>query len=93
MPLLYTEMIRKAIKEGSEYVDLGRTELSNEGLVAFKERFGAVANCVQYWRFGSAIREQSPVSQLLARAGRFICARTPVGLLPRIGTFLYPHVG
>jgi len=86
-------MIRKAINAGAAYVDLGRTEPSNEGLAAFKERFGAVSNFVQYWRFGSAIREPSPFSRWFGRAGRFICARTPVVLLPRIGTFLYPHVG
>lgn len=93
MPLLYSEMIGKAINAGAEYVDLGRTEPSNKGLVDFKERFGAVASCVQYWRFGSEPRKESRMSRWIDKTGRFICARTPLVLLPRIGTLLYPHVG
>jgi hypothetical protein len=50
MPFLFWKVIENAKRHGLERLDMGRTDLDNNGLMVFKERFGARRSPLTYWR-------------------------------------------
>lgn len=51
MPLLLWKLIEESKAAGAEQVDFGRTDLNNEGLIEFKDRFGTIRRKITYLRF------------------------------------------
>jgi CelD/BcsL family acetyltransferase involved in cellulose biosynthesis len=51
MPLLFWNAIQDAKAAGLQSFDLGRSDLSNTGLIAFKERLGGVPSTLTYMRY------------------------------------------
>ena len=88
--LLLWKAIQEAKAAGVSDFDLGRSDVSNEGLIAFKDRWGATRVPLRYFRFpASAPKRQS----MAARAGllRRVVALAPECLLVRAGAVLYRH--
>jgi hypothetical protein len=92
MPFLLWKTIEEAKQNASEVLDLGRCDVDNQGLIAFKERWSARSSTLSTWRAPlnstSALVEHRKI--LLART---ICALLPEFTLRLAGRLLYRHIG
>lgn len=50
MPFLFWKLIQDAKQRGARLLDFGRTDRDNNGLIVFKERWGASRSEMTYWR-------------------------------------------
>jgi len=88
--LLFWRAIHEAKEAGFEVLDLGRSDIDNAGLIAFKEHWGAKPTPIQYWRVsGRPAQEVGPWAGVAERAA----SAFPLGVLQVIGAMLYKHVG
>src|SRR5205814_5803679 len=92
MQALIWRAIQDAKVEGIRYLDLGRSDHDNLGLITFKDRWGAARVIDSYVRFPL---QPSPTttSSLSMRAAKCIFAHMPGSLLSITGRLLYKHVG
>jgi lipid II:glycine glycyltransferase (peptidoglycan interpeptide bridge formation enzyme) len=91
MALLFWNTIQQAKAAGYETLDLGRSDISNEGLSAFKEHWGGIRSSLWYWRYPNRRRSyESSWKRIIT--GRIIQA-APDRLLAASGDLLYRHVG
>ena len=51
MPFLFWKLIEEAKTSGAENIDLGRSDLEQESLIAFKDKFGATKKLLHYYRY------------------------------------------
>jgi hypothetical protein len=84
--------IQEAKELGLEELDLGRSDLDNAGLVAFKDHWGATRSTLQYWRstprgLPDRQRHWSP------RLAHLVLAHLPNRLFTLTGNLLYRHMG
>ena len=93
MPFLFWRLIEESKAEQAVELDFGRTDLENEGLIRFKDKFGTVRTRLTYLRHpgvrrksASSIQTQFPV------AGR-IFSILPEAICWRLGGLLYRHMG
>ncbi len=54
MHLLFWNTIQEAKASGLRYLDFGRTDADQEGLITFKNRWGATQSVLTYSRYGAA---------------------------------------
>src|SRR5262249_14897153 len=92
VPMLFWRAIQEAKEAGMEEFDLGRSELDNAGLIAFKERFSTVGSTLKVWRT-PATTASSSVERLKVRLAKRICAYLPDRTLSLAGRLLYRHIG
>ncbi len=92
MPFLFWKLVEDSKASGAEKIDFGRTDLDNEGLTAFKDRFGTSRKLLTYYRYtknstrGVAALSDSPM------------VRQFFSILPAVvssvaGRILYRHLG
>jgi hypothetical protein len=92
MPFLFWRLIEESKAAGSGKIDLGRTELNNEGLITFKDRLGTSRKLLTYFRYtnkparGGASLFDSP------RLRQFI-SYLPKTISSAAGRVLYRHIG
>jgi hypothetical protein len=90
--LLLWNVIRAAKAQGLTELDLGRSETSNQGLVNFKDRWGATKLNLLYRRYPG-----KPQAGMLMKSteafGRYICSHAPLGLLTAAGKAIYRFAG
>jgi lipid II:glycine glycyltransferase (peptidoglycan interpeptide bridge formation enzyme) len=91
MTLLFWNTIQQAKAAGYETMDLGRTDISNEGLATFKEHWGGVRSTLNYWRCPSRplVGESASHSRFVQR----IIEAAPDRALIAAGNLLYRHMG
>jgi lipid II:glycine glycyltransferase (peptidoglycan interpeptide bridge formation enzyme) len=89
--LLLWSAIQEAKRDGMLEFDLGRTEWGNEGLLVFKDRWGAARFPIAYLRY-PAPTVQRNVGGLKIRIARQIFALAPARLLTTAGNVLYRHM-
>lgn len=92
-PFLFWKAIQEAKDEGMRRFDLGRSDIDNDGLMAFKSRLGAVKSSVTYWRCSSSETDKRPGSERLAKIGKYIFSRLPDVALVESGKVMYKHMG
>lgn len=92
-PFLLWNAIRQAREAGGRDFDLGRSDADNEGLVTFKDRWGAQRTCLTYLRCSSRKRSDSLDSGWKMNLAQEIFSRLPDRLLVLAGNFLYRHIG
>ncbi|HJS66417.1 MAG TPA: GNAT family N-acetyltransferase [Nitrospiraceae bacterium] len=92
MPMLLWWAIKDAKDAGMEELDLGRSDLDNQGLVTFKNRWSAARTTLTIWRTPTAIASPS-FEYLKVRLAKAVCARLPDSALTLAGRLLYPHIG
>jgi lipid II:glycine glycyltransferase (peptidoglycan interpeptide bridge formation enzyme) len=92
MPFLFWKLIEESKAEGAEQIDFGRTDLDNEGLIAFKDRFGTTRRRLTYLRYPESEAEKSAVVPHLPAAGRLFSVLPDV-VSSRVGGLLYRHIG
>ena len=89
--LLFWKTIQDAKEHGFEELELGRSDVDNLGLIAFKEHWGATRTLISYWSY-------PPESTELPSVWKHTLARHLVPTLPdialeTIGKLLYKHIG
>jgi hypothetical protein len=91
MVFLLWNAIEEAKDRGLEHFDMGRSDSENLGLVAFKERFGAVPLELRYWRY-----PQRPIGTREAWKKEVLRRVVPIApdfILKGVGKLLYRHIG
>ena len=92
MPLLFWKAIQQGKQTGVEEFDLGRSDLSDPGLIAFKEHLGAVTSDLMYYR-SPVPRAKKDLSIPGISRVRQALGRLPDPLLAYTGQLLYRHLG
>jgi len=97
---LYWKGILRAIEQGSEEVDFGRTDETNIGLMKFKERWNTEASDLVHLELptsgGHVSGESAPGSNASPHSFRYralqkACDLAPNPALIRLGRFCYKH--
>ncbi|MCA1563304.1 MAG: GNAT family N-acetyltransferase [Acidobacteria bacterium] len=93
MHLLFWKAIQEARARGCVALDLGRSDLDNEGLLTFKDRWGAARSAVTYWRNPAPDPASSPWRGYVTDRAKRVLRRAPDGFRVAAGRLLYKHVG
>ncbi|HEY2646349.1 MAG TPA: GNAT family N-acetyltransferase [Candidatus Acidoferrales bacterium] len=93
MPFLFWKLIEEGKATGAESLDFGRSEIENEGLVAFKDKFGTVKRKLTYHRYPQTTAKQSAHSWGDSVLARKMFSMLPDGALSAAGKLLYRHIG
>jgi len=91
MPMLLWKTIEEAIGSGLTEVDFGRSDIDNEGLAVFKDRWSATRSLLTYWTNPSA--PPGTRWKWNGKLARRAFAYAPDRLLALSGRLLYKHVG
>jgi hypothetical protein len=91
MALLFWNAIQEAKDHGCEEFDMGRSDIENRGLIAFKQHWAARQAELSYWTYPHAPRSQSVVWQ--RRILRGFVAVSPDLALKTVGNVFYKHIG
>jgi CelD/BcsL family acetyltransferase involved in cellulose biosynthesis len=92
--LLFWRAIEEAKAEKLLTFDFGRTDAANDGLATFKNRWGAVAQPLNYWRLSRLPQSQpGSAARLAKRLGRRLLPYLPDYIFVAIGKILYRHAG
>lgn len=92
IPMLFWEAIREAKSAGIEELDLGRSDVEDQGLIRFKERLGA--HSVQLTRWRSPVNTvSSSLEPLKVHVMKNICSFLPNQMLILAGRLVYRHIG
>jgi hypothetical protein len=91
MPFLFWKIIEEIKLSGAEKLDFGRTDLTHESLISFKDKFGTRKRLLNYYRM-----PQATGNRISSRANHSL--RRVVSLLPSFASSLvadlvYRHVG
>jgi lipid II:glycine glycyltransferase (peptidoglycan interpeptide bridge formation enzyme) len=92
MPFLFWRVIQAAKAQGIEELDLGRSDLDNPGLVAFKDHLGTTRSSLTYYicpRKDKVTVQDGPV----VRTARRVMSHLPDAALDLAGRVLYKHLG
>ena len=92
MPFLFWKLIEEGKATGAERIDFGRSELENEGLVAFKDKFGTTKRVLTYYRYPRSKKQSAHAWGDSSLARRFFSI-LPDGVLSAAGKVLYRHIG
>jgi CelD/BcsL family acetyltransferase involved in cellulose biosynthesis len=92
VPFLFWKLIEESKALGMEEIDMGRSDLNNDGLIRFKDRFGTRKQLITYFRY-SPTAKQEPASNWGFRAARQIFAVLPEIVSPVASRILYRHIG
>jgi CelD/BcsL family acetyltransferase involved in cellulose biosynthesis len=89
-PLLFWKAIQDAKSEGLHTFDLGRSDLSNPGLIQFKDHLGAARTSLTYYRHPATGRPVNWSSPSAGRTGRAF-SLLPLRLQSSLSGHLYRH--
>lgn len=91
-PWLFWKVIQQVKEEGAEIFDLGRSDYSDPGLIAFKEHLGASSTELSYYRSPVPVQGSTRDSRIRNWAGNLI-AHLPDPLFGATGQLSYRHLG
>jgi len=92
MPFLFWKLVEESKASGAEKIDLGRTDMANEGLIAFKDRLGAGKRLLTYYRYAKTSNKGiAALSE--TRALRLFLGVLPETVCSAAGRILYKHLG
>jgi CelD/BcsL family acetyltransferase involved in cellulose biosynthesis len=92
MPFLFWRVIQGACARGMATLDLGRSDLDQPGLIAFKDHLGASRSALTYYRYPTGRREFRSHGWI-ARLARRTFAHLPDAALDLAGRVLYKRFG
>jgi hypothetical protein len=92
MQLLFWQAIQAAKNDRLSEFDLGRSECDNQGLIKFKDRWGATRSTLTYFRFPFKCSQVASTATQ-APIVKYFFAHFPDSLLAAAGRVLYKHVG
>jgi hypothetical protein len=91
MQWLLWQAIMDAKKNGLKELDLGRSDLDDQGLNVFKDRLGAASSGLTYFRYPGESSSIDPTSEMSRY--RKLASYVPGGLMTFGGRLLYRHFG
>jgi len=91
MPFLFWKLIEESKASGAEQLDLGRSDLDNEGLITFKDRLGGSKKRLTYYRFAETAGRGAALQD--SRAVRQFFSYLPEAVASAAGKVLYRHMG
>jgi lipid II:glycine glycyltransferase (peptidoglycan interpeptide bridge formation enzyme) len=91
MPFLFWRLIEESKAAGARQIDFGRTDLNNEGLITFKNRFGTTRTLLTYYRYPGSEKDHATASWD-ARAQQLFSV-LPDAVSYAAGRVLYRHMG
>lgn len=89
--MLFWNAIQEAKASGIEQLDMGRSEIDNLGLIAYKEHWGGKRSTVSYWRYPGRTASSRP--EMLVKRFRRLISIAPDSSLVMLGNALYKHIG
>ena len=89
---LLWRLIEEGKESGATELDFGRSDMDNEGLVAFKDRFGSKRTVVTYVRYPQA-KDEAAGESWAVRTAKQIFSVLPDTVSPMAGSILYRHIG
>jgi hypothetical protein len=89
---LFWEIIKIAIESKAKFVDFGRTEVNNNSLVTFKDKWNTNRRQLKYWRIGSE-QETKPLAGKSKSVLVKINKHLPKSLLNLQGRIFYKFNG
>ena len=92
MPFLFWRLIEESKASGAEKIDFGRSDLDNEGLIAFKDRFGTTRKLLTYYRYPNTEKGET-LTNHGSQAIRQFLSILPDAILSTAGRVLYRHIG
>jgi CelD/BcsL family acetyltransferase involved in cellulose biosynthesis len=92
VPFVFWRAIQGAKARGIVELDLGRSDLSQPGLITFKDHLGATRSTLTYYTCPEK-RISASHDGLLARAARSVVGHLPDAALDLTGRLLYKHLG
>lgn len=92
VPFLFWRLIEEGKSSGAEMIDLGRSDLQDEGLTTFKDRLGATKRMLTYYRYSRTAR-QGAASLHDSRTVRQLFSLLPDAMASVAGRALYRHMG
>ena len=91
-PLLFWKVIQQAKEEGATLLDLGRSDYSDPGLIAFKEHLGAQSTELCYYRMAAPVERAKETGIARKWAGE-VLSRMPDPVLELTGDWFYRYLG
>jgi len=91
IPFLLWQLIEESKASGVQRIDLGRSDLDNPGLIAFKDRVGAAKRRLTYYRHTNGEGNNAPMPWKPQAFWGF--SMLPDAVLSTAGRVLYKHVG
>ena len=89
---LFWRVIRDSRARGFAELDLGRSDIDQPGLIAFKDHLGATQSRLTYYRAPARSNAMAP-APWMSRAVRGLFAHLPNSTLDMAGRLLYRHLG
>lgn len=95
MQMLLWRAIQEAKNEGASLLDLGRSDWDGQGLLAFKDRWGARRSELVYWRLAGSGKPPAwtPASSRNGWTRPRLLPLLPGPLLRAAGSLIYKHLG
>jgi len=91
--LVLWEAIKKCAREGFRSFSLGRTDLDNEGLLAFKNGWGGAKSILNYYKYDFATNNFICAPEQDLEVYRKVLRQLPIGVLRVLGKMAYRHMG
>jgi lipid II:glycine glycyltransferase (peptidoglycan interpeptide bridge formation enzyme) len=92
MPMLFWKAIQSGKHHGAQEFDLGRSDMDNPGVSAFKQHLGASGSELAYFRLGGN-RIPTSTTSVPWRIASTVFTRMPGLLAQMAGSVLYRHMG
>jgi lipid II:glycine glycyltransferase (peptidoglycan interpeptide bridge formation enzyme) len=95
MHFLFWTVIEEAKHEGLRTFDLGRSDIRNEGLIVFKDRWGGSRSILRYATLTAGRRRGAPgpIQGWKEKVVEPVFRHLPERLLSFAGNLLYKHIG
>ena len=93
MQLLFWRAIQDARRNGHRLFDFGRSDIQNDGLKVFKDRWGTARSALTYWRYPAAQSSTSSLRRYAMAGAKQVLDYVPNGCRAAAGRLLYRHAG
>jgi hypothetical protein len=92
MSFLFWKLIEESKASDVNEIDFGRSDLDNDGLIMFKDRFGTTRKSLTYIQYPQAEKGEG-MSRWDKPALRRVLSILPDAVLPMASGLLYKHIG
>jgi hypothetical protein len=91
MPFLFWQLVQESKAAGVEKIDFGRSDLDQQGLITFKDKFGTTRRPLNYFRYPAKVSVRT--SGWAVRAIRQFFSMLPDFVSSTAGRIVYKHIG
>ena len=91
MPFLFWRLIEESKASGADKIDFGRSDLSQESLIIFKDKFGSTRKELNYYRYPGEAKSKSAAWG--ERKIRQFFSILPDSISSIAGRLVYRHIG